>query len=211
MRGKVQVRMTERVAGVILAGGLARRMGGGDKGELLLGGKTILAHVIERLGPQVEALAINANGDLERFSAYGLPVIPDSIEGSPGPLAGVLAGLDWAGPSGFSHIVTAATDTPFLPRDLVARLKRAKHASGVDLAAAASLSRTHPVIGLWSCGLADDLRQALKDGARKVDKWTARHGVALAEFESARDPFFNVNYPEDLQEAEALLKGCSCP
>lgn len=207
MRAKVPVRMIERIAGVILAGGLARRMGGGDKGELLLGGKSILAHVIERLRPQVEALAINANGDPERFSAYGLPVLPDSIEGSPGPLAGVLAGLDWGRSLGFSHIVTAPTDTPFLPRDLTARLKRAAEAAPVELAAAASGGRAHPVIGLWPCRLADDLRQALGQGTRKVDEWTVRHGVAVAEFgQGALDPFFNVNRPDDLQEAEALLR-----
>jgi molybdopterin-guanine dinucleotide biosynthesis protein A len=199
--------MIDRIAGVILAGGLARRMGGGDKGELLLGRKSILAHVIERLKSQVETLAINANGDPQRFRTYGLPVIPDSIAGSPGPLAGVLAGLDWAGPLGFSHIVTAATDTPFLPRDLVARLESAAQAAGVQLAAAASGGRVHPVIGLWPCRLADDLRSALAQGTRKVDEWTARHGVAEARFESGRgDPFFNVNRPEDLQEAVALLE-----
>lgn len=208
MRAKAQVRLTDRIAGVILAGGLARRMGGGDKGELKLGGKSILAHVIERLRPQVGAVAINANGDPKRFSAYGLPVIADSIEGSPGPLAGVLAGLDWAGPLGFSHIVTAATDTPFLPRDLVARLTSAAQGAGVELAAAGSGGRVHPVIGLWPCRLADDLRSALEKGTRKVDEWTARHGVAEAHFESTpQDPFFNVNRPEDLQEAKALLEG----
>lgn len=207
MRARVKVRMREGTAGVILAGGLARRMGGGDKGELVVGGKSILAHAIERLGPQVEALAINANGDHKRFSGYGLPVVADSVGGTPGPLAGVLAGLDWAAASGFSHIVTVATDTPFLPRDLVARLKGAAQAQGVELAAAASGGRAHPVIGLWPCRLADDLRAALDQGLRKVDAWTGRHGVALAEFEpKPQDPFFNVNRPEDLQEAEAFLR-----
>ena len=207
MRARVQVQMSERIAGVILAGGLARRMGGGDKGELVLGGKSILAYVIERLRPQVEALAINANGDPRRFGRYGLSVVADSIGGTPGPLAGVLAGLDWAAASGFSHIVTAPTDTPFLPRDLVARLKSAAVAQGAPLAAAASGGRAHPVIGLWPCRFADDLRGALAQGLRKVDAWTGRHGVAVAEFEpEPQDPFFNVNRPEDLQEAEALLR-----
>jgi molybdenum cofactor guanylyltransferase len=207
MRAKAHVRMTERTAGVILAGGLARRMGGGDKGELLLGGKSILAHVIERLGTQVEALAINANGDPSRLRAYGLPVIADSIAGTPGPLAGVLAGLEWAGPGGFSHIVTAATDTPFLPRDLVARLKAAASEAACDLATVASGGRVHPVIGLWACRLADDLRSALEGGLRKVDEWTGCHGVAVVDFGSApHDPFFNVNRPQDLKEAEALLE-----
>jgi molybdopterin-guanine dinucleotide biosynthesis protein A len=207
MRAKLPVRMSEGIAGVILAGGLARRMGGGDKGELLLGGKSILKHVIERLEGQVEALLINANGDPSRFSAYGLPVIADSVEGTPGPLAGVLAGLEWARASGFSQIVTAATDTPFLPLDLVAALKRAAGAAGQELATAASGGQVHPVIGLWPTRLADDLRSALEGGLRKVDEWTARHGIAVADFDGAwRDPFFNVNRPEDLKEAEALLE-----
>jgi molybdopterin-guanine dinucleotide biosynthesis protein A len=199
--------MSEPVAGVILAGGLARRMGGGDKGLIRLGGKAILDHVIDRLKPQTEALIINANGEASRFAAYGLPVVADSIEGSAGPLAGVLAGLDWAAERGFSHIVTAATDTPFFPRDLVARLRAAVMREGADLAVAASQGRQHPVFGWWPCGLREDLRRAVgEEGVRKVDEWTVRHRLAVAEFEARHyDPFFNANRPEDLNEAEKIL------
>jgi molybdenum cofactor guanylyltransferase len=203
---KAQARMIDRVAGVILAGGLARRMGGGDKGELEIGGKSILRHVIDRLKPQTQALIINANGEPSRFAAYGLPVVADSIPGSAGPLAGVLAGLDWASRHGFSAIVTAATDTPFLPRDLVTRLVRAAQQNSSDLAVAASTGQRHPVIGLWPARLKDDLRHALESGVRKVDEWTGQHRVAVVEFEADPvDPFFNANRPSDLEEAEALL------
>jgi molybdopterin-guanine dinucleotide biosynthesis protein A len=198
--------MIEAVAGVVLAGGLARRMGGGDKGLINLGGKPILAHVIERFKPQTEALIINANGELERFAAYELPVVPDSIGGWPGPLAGVLAGLDWAAGEGFSHIVTAATDTPFFPRDLVAQFKAVVENKNGELAVAQSGCRTHPVFGFWPVVLRDDLRAALMKGVRKVDEWTGRHRLAVAQFDtSPYDPFFNVNRPEDMGEAEAIL------
>ena len=199
--------MSEPIAGVILAGGLARRMGGGDKGLLQLGGKAILDHVIDRLKPQTEALIINANGEPSRFAAYGLPVVPDSIEGSAGPLAGVLAGLDWAAERDFSHIVTAATDTPFFPRDLVARFQVAVKQQGTDLAVAASQGRHHPVFGLWPCALRQDLRNAVgEEGIRKVDEWTLRHRLAVAHFEARDyDPFFNANRPDDLAEAEDIL------
>ncbi len=185
--------------GVILAGGRATRMGGGDKGLLTLGGRTILARVLERLGPQVGAIAVNANGDPARFADYGLPVIPDSLPDWPGPLAGVLAGMDWAAGEGASHIVTAAADSPFLPTDLVSRLQAAG-----DLALAASPSGRQPTFGLWPVRLRDDLRTALTEGLRKVVLWTDRHGGAVAEFEDDA-AFFNVNTPEDLAEAEALL------
>lgn len=199
--------MSEPIAGVILAGGLARRMGGGDKGLIRLGGKPILDHVIDRLKPQTEALIINANGEPSRFAAYGLPVVPDSIEGSAGPLAGVLAGLDWAAERDFSHIVTVATDTPFFPRDLVARFRVAAKQQGADLAVAASQGRHHPVFGLWPCTLRQDLRKAIRDeGIRKVDEWTVRHSLAVAHFEARHyDPYFNANRPEDLAEAEDIL------
>lgn len=199
--------MNKTIAGVILAGGLARRMGGGDKGLIQLGGKPILDHVIMRLRPQTEAVIINANGPASRFAAYGLPVIPDSIEGSAGPLAGVLAGLDWAASHGFSHIVSAATDTPFFPLDLVARLNAAVKEGDADLAVAASQGRHHPVFGLWPCRLAQDLREALiEEGIRKVDEWTARHKLAVVPFETyPYDPFFNANRRQDLNEAETIL------
>lgn len=193
--------------GVILAGGLARRMGGGDKGLLTLGGQTILSRVIDRLSPQVAGLALNANGDPTRFAGYGLPVIADGIGGFVGPLAGVLAGLDWAAEEGAEAIVTAAADTPFFPEDLVPRLILATEEAGQPIALAATSGR-HPTFGYWPVALRDDLRTALEDGTRKVVTWTDRHGTATATFpDTPFDPFFNVNTPEDLARAEALLEG----
>ena len=197
--------------GVILAGGAARRMGGGDKGRLMLGQRSILEHVIARLEPQVEELALNANDDAGRFEDLALPVIPDSLADRPGPLAGVLAGLDWAAESGASHIVTAAADTPFFPCDLVPRLQLAAETSpsGMALAATPDPERgtsRHPTFGLWSVALREDLREALVGGMRKVVLWTDRHQAATAMFEAGPpDPFFNVNTPEDLVTARAML------
>ena len=188
--------------GVILAGGLATRMGGGDKGRLPLGGSTILGHVLDRFAPQVEALVLNANGDPERFGDLGLPVVADSVDGFAGPLSGVLAGLDWAAERGASHVVSVAADTPFLPCDLVPRLQLA--GGDLGLALAASPSGRQPTFGLWPVSLRDDLRAALAEGLRKVVLWTDRHGAGVAEF--ADDAaFFNVNTPEDLARAEAML------
>ncbi len=193
--------------GVILAGGQARRMGGGDKGLLMLGGKPILAHVIDRLSPQVAGLALNANGDPARFDAFGLLVLPDSIAEFPGPLAGVLAGLDWAADKGATHIVTAAADTPFFPADLVPCLMLAAETEGKPIALARTENGRHPTFGLWPVSLRDDLRRALENGVRKVVQWTDSHGTAMADFPvSGFDPFFNVNTPEDLAEAQRLLE-----
>jgi molybdenum cofactor guanylyltransferase len=199
-----------RIAGIVLAGGLARRMGGGDKGLRLLGGRPLLAWVIERARPQVEALALNANGDPARFAALGLPVVADPVEGFPGPLAGVLAGMDWAaGQGAFTHVASFACDAPFLPRDLVKRLAAAV-ATGADLACAQSLGQAHPVFGLWPLALAGDLRQALAAGVRKVDEWTARFELAQVAFAAEPlDPFFNANRADDLTEAERLLAAAS--
>jgi molybdopterin-guanine dinucleotide biosynthesis protein A len=193
-------------AGVILAGGRAARMGGGDKGLLPLDRTTLLDHVVARLAPQVSPLALNANGDPARFARFGLPVLADGVAGFPGPLAGVLAGLDWAAEQGLGAIVTAAADTPFLPRDLVARLCRAAETGGSPIALAATTSGRHPTFGLWSVALRDDLRRALLDGTRKVTDWADRHGAATAMFpDTPVDPFFNVNTPEDLARARDLL------
>lgn len=189
--------------GVILAGGQATRMGGGDKGLRMLGGQTILARVIDRLSPQVADLALNANGDQTRFSTLRLPVISDSVEGFAGPLAGVLAGLDWAAEQGADTIVTAAADTPFFPMDLVPRLLLASEGMAHPLALAGSPDGRHPTFGLWPVALRDDLRTALQDGLRKVVLWTDKHGGRIAEFPGGTpDPFFNVNTPEDLAQAE---------
>ncbi len=203
--------------GVILAGGQATRMGGGDKGLLPLGGRVLLDHVIARSAPQVASLVLNANGDADRFARFDLPVVPDSLSGFPGPLAGVLAGMDWAAEQGAQTVVSVAADTPFFPEDLVARLIAS--AEGQDhplvLAATEGEARTrsakgrlirHPTFGLWPVALRDDLRRALRDGLKKVVIWTESHGGREALFDiGSRDPFFNVNTPEDLAAAEAML------
>lgn len=197
------------VAGVILAGGLSRRMGGGDKCLRPVGGRPILARIIERARPQVDALVLNANGDPSRFAAFGLPVATDVVEGFAGPLAGVLTGLEWAAREApqCRWLASFASDAPFLPVDLVARLLAAVERDGADLACAASAGQTHPVFGLWRVDLAAALRRALvEEGIHKVDRWTARHKIVQVEFPAEPiDPFFNANRPEDLAEAERLL------
>jgi molybdenum cofactor guanylyltransferase len=197
-----------KIAGVLLAGGQSQRMGGGDKNLRLLGGKPVLAHVIERAKPQVEALVLNANGDPQRFATFGLPVIADSITGFAGPLAGVLAGLDWAAKNlpEAELVASFATDAPFFPRDLVSRLAVALEEGGFDLACAQSNGQAHPVFGLWPVSLREALREALAGGMRKVDRWTARYKLVEVEFLAEPvDPFFNANRPEDLAEAERLV------
>jgi molybdenum cofactor guanylyltransferase len=194
--------------GLILAGGLARRMGGGDKARIRIGGMTILERVLARLTPQCARVIINANGDPARFADTGLAVVPDSVPDFAGPLAGILAGLDWAAAHmpEFADIVSVPGDCPFLPADLVGRLANARAAAGTPLACARSGDWRHPVIGLWPIRLRDDLRRALLDeGLHKIEVWTARHGVAIAEWPSAPvDPFFNVNTPEDAAAAERM-------
>jgi molybdopterin-guanine dinucleotide biosynthesis protein A len=199
------------IVGVVLAGGLARRMGGGDKGLIELEGRPILDHVLARLAPQVDCIVINANGAPARLAGYGLPIVPDSVEGFAGPLAGVLAGMEWAAREcpDADWIVTAATDTPFFPRDLVARFEQAVADEGADIVCAASGGRRHPVFGLWPVALSADLARAMTvEGVRKVDLWTARHRLAIAEYaDRPYDPFFNVNRPEDVAEAERIAQG----
>jgi molybdenum cofactor guanylyltransferase len=194
--------------GVLLAGGLARRMGGGDKPMRQIGGRTILARVIARLEPQCDGLILNANGDPSRFASFGLPVIPDTVENFPGPLAGILAALDWAAAHrpGVEFILSAAADCPFLPRDLVARLHRARAEENAQLAVAASDGQSHPVIGLWSVALRDELRHALVvEDVRKIDRWTARYPLATVEWPVEQlDPFFNANTMDDIAAAERL-------
>ncbi len=199
------------VVGVLLAGGRARRMGGGDKCLRLLGGRPLLEHVILRARPQVTALVLNANGDPARFAAFGLPVVADGIAGFAGPLAGVLAGIDWALAEvpGARWIVTFATDTPFFPQDLVARLCRAVAGGRADLACASSGGRAHPVFGLWPVALREELDRAMRrEGLRKIDLFTARYRLAVVDWPVGDvDPFFNVNRAEDLHAAEARLRG----
>ena len=193
------------VLGVVLAGGRARRLGGGDKALVEIDGRPLLAHAIDRLAPQVSQIAINANGAPSRFDSFGLPVVADSVDGFAGPLAGVLAGLDWAADNtaACGRIVTVATDAPFFPKDLVACLIAAADSADAKLACAKSADRHHPVFGLWPVGLREDLRHALvEEGIRKVDLWTVRHTLAVASFPaSVVDPFFNINRPEDVVAA----------
>jgi molybdopterin-guanine dinucleotide biosynthesis protein A len=196
--------------GVLLAGGLARRMGGGDKPMRTIGGRTILDRVIARLKPQCDGLILNANGDPARFAAFGLPVIADTVQDFPGPLAGILAALDWtaANRPDVGWILSAAADCPFLPRDLMARLQQARIEQDAQLAVAASDGQTHPVIGLWSVALREELRHALvKEDIRKIDRWTARYRLATVTWSTEPlDPFFNANTMDDIAEAERLAE-----
>jgi molybdenum cofactor guanylyltransferase len=196
--------------GVLLAGGLARRMGGGDKPLQRIGGRTILERVVERLRPQCKALILNANGDPARFAFTGIPVVPDDVPGFAGPLAGILAALDWtaANRPDVAWILSAAADCPFLPRDLVARLQQARIEQDAQLAVAASAEQTHPVIGLWSVALREELRHALvKEDIRKIDRWTARYKLATVTWPAEPlDPFFNANTMDDIAEAERLAE-----
>jgi molybdopterin-guanine dinucleotide biosynthesis protein A len=196
------------IIGVILAGGRAERMGGGDKCLRHVGGKTILARVIERVRPQADDLVLNASGDPERFAVFGLPVVSDTVPDFAGPLAGILAGLDWAAahrPQAH-YIVTVPADGPFVPRDLVQRLANALVAEDAEIATVASGVQTYPVVGLWPVRLRQALRDALvTEDLHKVDAWTKRFRRAIATFPTDPiDPFFNANTPEQLAEAERL-------
>ena len=196
--------------GLVLAGGLARRMGGGDKARIEIGGVSILDRVLAVLSAQCAGIIINANGDPERFADTGCQVVPDNVTGHPGPLAGILAGLDWlaAQKNGVEWIVSVPGDCPFLPDDLVEKLHaaRRKMGTGVPLACARSGEWRHPVVGLWPLALREDLRKSLIDeDLRKIEVWTARHGIAIAEWPAEPvDPFFNVNTPEDAARAKEL-------
>jgi molybdopterin-guanine dinucleotide biosynthesis protein A len=194
--------------GLVLAGGLARRMGGGDKARIAIGGVTILHRVLACLKPQCTSLVINANGDPARFADTKLPVVADSVPDFAGPLAGILAGLDWAARQTpeCEWLASVPGDCPFLPNDLVARLHAARVAAGAPLACAHSGEWRHPVVGLWPLALREDLRRALvAEGLRKIEIWTARHRVAIADWPAEPvDPFFNVNTPEDAAKAQAM-------
>ena len=201
--------MTIETFGLVLAGGLARRMGGGDKALIRIGDETILARTLARLTPQVEGVVLNANGDATRFAPFGLPVVADSVPDFAGPLAGILAGLDWVAAQHprIAWVVSVPGDCPFLPRDLVARLHEARAREGKPLACAHSGDWRHPVVGLWQVALREDLRHAVTlEDLRKIEVWTARHGVALADWPTEPvDPFFNVNTPEDVATATRLV------
>ena len=199
-----------RPPAIILAGGRSTRMGGGDKGLREVGGERLIDRVIARIAPQCGPIALNANGDPTRFADLSLPVLPDSLPDHPGPLAGVHAGMDWAASIGADAVVSVAADTPFFPRDLVERLQAAAGPSGLALAASPDETGKlwhHPTFGLWPVALRDDLREALKGGLRKVVLWTDRHGAGTASFASSPfDPFFNINTPDDIAEAEKLTE-----
>lgn len=201
--------MTVEVVGVLLAGGLSRRMGGQDKMLRHLGGQSIMARVIARVAPQVGRLLLNANGDPARFEEFGLPVAADVLGDHAGPLAGVLTGMEWAlaNAPGCPWVLTAPTDAPFLPGDLVQRLMAAVKHGEADMACVSSRGRHHPVCGLWPVRLADELRRAmLEEDTRKVDIWTARYRLAVVDWPvDPVDPFFNANRPEDMAEAERIL------
>ena len=202
------------IVGVILAGGQSRRMGGGDKSLLNLGDKPMLGHVVARFGPQVSRMAINANGEPDRFAPFGLPVVSDTIEGFVGPLAGVLAGMTWARAAApeARWVATVSADAPFIPSDLVARLAAAVAMRPMAIAIAESAGELHPVIGLWPVAHLQDLESELKAGVRKVLRWTDKHGTVPVQFSLVKigdveiDPFFNANTPEELNEARRLLQ-----
>jgi molybdopterin-guanine dinucleotide biosynthesis protein A len=202
--------MTVQTLGLVLAGGLARRMGGGDKALLRIGSETILERTLTRFAPQCARVIINANGDPARFAFTSLTVVADDVQGFAGPLAGIVAGLDWAAANtpGIAWVASVPGDCPFIPRDLVARLHAAREAAGTPLACARSGEWRHPVVGLWPVALRHDLRHALVDeDLRKIEIWTARHGIAIADWpDTPLDPFFNVNTPEDLAEAARIAE-----
>ncbi len=204
-----------RPVGVVLAGGNSTRMGGQEKTFLELGGKTLLARVVDRLAPQVAAAVINANGDPARFGSFGLPVIGDDDDGRLGPLAGILAGMRWARRHGHSQIVSVAGDTPFFPDTLVRNLAQAAELQSASIVLAASRDDSgklhlHPTFGLWDTGLMEDLEGALRGGVRKILDWTDTHWTVPAEFPGVPvDPFFNINRPDDLEAAALMLEAAA--
>jgi molybdopterin-guanine dinucleotide biosynthesis protein A len=194
--------MKPRLVGVLLAGGQARRMGGGDKCLQLLGRKPLLAHIIARVAPQVDVLVLNANGDLARFADWNLPIVEDSVAGQPGPLAGILAGVSWAAAQGATHVLSAPTDTPFLPTDIVLRLAQER----ADIAIAASGGYRHFATGLWPVTMQSAMQKALEDGVRRMEEFLEGRDIAIVTYDTANgDPFFNINTPEDLAEAHKRL------
>jgi molybdopterin-guanine dinucleotide biosynthesis protein A len=200
----------KQVLGVVLAGGLSRRMEGGDKSFKRLSGKSLLAHVLERFHPQVPELIINTNGDPTEFLSFGRPVVADVFTGFAGPLAGILTGMSWAKANcpEVSHILTAPCDGPFLPLDYRQKMEAGLKSENADIAMASSRGRSHPVAGLWPVALYDELERAIEGGVRKVDIWTAGYKVAIVDFpmNGDIDPFFNANRPDDLKKAENLIE-----
>jgi len=202
------VKAHHHVVGVLLAGGQARRMGGGDKCLQMLGGATLLDRTIQRAAPQVDTLILNANGDAERFALSGLPIVADVIGGFSGPLSGVLTALEWAAENvpDIETVASFPTDAPFFPANVVETMLEARRQADAMLACAASKGRSHPVFGIWPVNLRHELRNALEDGERKIDRWTEQYPMVTVEFTSVEfDPFFNANTPEDLVQAEHIL------
>lgn len=197
--------MTDTIPAVILAGGQATRMGGGDKCLRRVGTQRLIDIVMARLAPQVGPMVLNANGVPDRFDDLGLPVAADSLGGFVGPLAGVLAGMDWAAANGFDRIVSVAADTPFFPTDLVVRLNEHGPLALAATKEGAKIFR-QPTFGIWPVALRDDLRAALSDGLRKVVVWTDQHNAGQVVWDAdGFNPFFNINTPEDIALAEGLL------
>jgi molybdenum cofactor guanylyltransferase len=194
---------------LVLAGGRATRMGGGDKALVPFGSTTLLDHVLARMTGQGAGIVLNANGDPSRMARFGLPVLPDTVPDHPGPLAGVLAGMEWvlANMPGATDLVTVPTDSPFLPTNLVDQLVKARDDAGAEMACAASAGQAHPVVGLWPVRLAPLLRKALvEEHLYRIDRWTARFVLVHVPFSTEPiDPFLNINTPEDLALAEARL------
>lgn len=196
--------------GVILAGGQASRVGGGDKGKLVLAGRTLFDHVIDQIGTQVDCLAINANGPQERLVEFGLPVLPDTVPTGAGELAGVLVALDWAAHLGAAQVVTVPSDMPFLPGDLVVRLQRGARATNKAMALAACHDQgqgqlvRHPTCSLWSVSLRAELRALLELGNADIFSWADSHGMASILFPSSA--LFNIDTVGDLSAAEARLQ-----
>ena len=200
--------LTNSVGFLLLAGGQSRRMGGGDKNLMLLGGKPLLQHVLDRIDIGNAPVLLNANGDPARYASFNLPVRADVVEGFAGPLAGILTGLEWAASAhpDVTHIISLATDAPFLPRDLPAGLMTGLTVAGVEIAQASSKNRRHPVFAIWPVALAADLRHALVDqDVRKIDDFTDRYRCAVVPFEGEPDPFMNLNRPEDFAIAQAHI------
>lgn len=190
----------EHITGIVLAGGLSRRMGGVDKGLQLLRGRPMIAGVLERLAPQVSEIIINANQNLEQYRAFGRPVVSDEIGGFAGPLAGLHAGFKTAR---YAYVVTVPCDSPFLPADLVARLFAALQERGADLAVAKTGDQPHPVFSLCRRSLLPHLTEFLESGGRKVDRWYASLKVVEVLFDDEAEAFSNINTPDELKSFEA--------
>jgi len=186
------------VTGIVLAGGMGRRMGGVDKGLVALAGRPLVAHVLERLAPQVGGIVVNANQNAERYAEFGYPVVPDTVGGFAGPLAGLQAGLTLATTP---YVVTVPCDSPFLPADLVARLAAGLERERAQLAVAQTFAQPHPVFALVDRRVLPHLTAFLEGGGRKIDAWYASLPVATVAFDDAADAFRNINTVDELKAA----------